>query len=80
MSSDREALLALLNARQDLDYYRDFMRSRHPEDTVFNGVELNRDQMAVVLQIHDYGIEGIGAEEKQLLYAVIAELKDHIHP
>lgn len=67
-------------ARSTLKKYRRLVATTQGDHKVFNGVELDQDQMAVVLQIHDYGIDGITAEEKQLLYSVIAALKNRIHP
>lgn len=65
-------------SRTDIGYYKNIVRSKHPESASFC-VELDQGQMAVILQIHDYGLDGITDEETQLLYSVIATLKNRIH-
>lgn len=67
-------------ARTLLDAYRQQIAASHGEYQIFDHVELSQDEMAVILQIHDYGLDGITEEETQLLYSVIAEIKNHIHP
>lgn len=39
---------------------------------------LSKDQQALVLALHDYGLEVINDDNKHLLYSIIADLKAHI--
>ncbi|OOR87048.1 hypothetical protein B0181_11295 [Moraxella caviae] len=41
-------------------------------------VTLNKEQAAMVLAIHDYGLEVITDDNKHLLYGIIADLKNQI--
>lgn len=67
-------------ARTSLDEYRRLVATTQGDHKVFDNVELDQDQMAVVLQIHDFGIDRMTEDEKHLLYSVIAALKNRIHP
>lgn len=39
---------------------------------------LDKHQQALVLALHDYGLEVINDDNKHLLYSIIADLKAHI--
>lgn len=43
-------------------------------------VKLTRDETVVVLKAYDYGVSQLNNEEADRLNAVIAKLKDTIHP
>lgn len=41
-------------------------------------ITLDKDQQALILGLHDYGLEVITDDNKHLLYSIIADLKAHI--
>lgn len=43
-------------------------------------INLNQDEACVALKIHDYGVDTLTSSEKDTLHALIAKLKDEIHP
>lgn len=43
-------------------------------------VELTQEEAALVLKIHDYGIDNIEGDEKVILYSITSKLKDKIWP
>lgn len=61
-------------APKPLDYYKDLTSGGQ-----YN-VELRQDEACVALKVHDYGIDDLSDEEKQILYRLIGKLKDEIWP
>lgn len=43
-------------------------------------IELTAEEEAAILAAYDYGLTNMGEEEIQELHAVLAKLKDQIHP
>ncbi|MGI0120454.1 hypothetical protein [Zooshikella sp. RANM57] len=43
-------------------------------------VELTQNEACLVLKLHDHGIEALSQDEIQLLYNIMAKLKDQIWP
>lgn len=68
-----------LFARKPIDKYRDIVVNQYADDAPVT-VQLSRDEMAVALQVYDYGLDGMTADEKAALSRLIAKLKDQIHP
>lgn len=58
----------------DLNAKYDFLG----DEPIQASVVLDKDQQALVLALHDYGLEVITDDNKHLLYSVIADLKAHI--
>jgi len=59
------------------------MDKEHYESLTNGGqfkIELDKREASVVLYIHDYGIDHLQNSEKQVLYSIIAKLKDKIWP
>ena len=61
-------------APKDLDYYKDLTAGGEIN------VKLQQDEACVALKIHDYGIDNLSDDEKQVLYRLIGKLKDEIWP
>ena len=72
--TDTQTSLTDLFPAKDLDYYRDLTRD------MLVSVELTRDECAAVLKAYDRGLGVLNTEEAHLLNAMIAKLKDRIHP
>jgi hypothetical protein len=72
--TDTQSSLADLFPANDLDYYRDLTRD------MLLCVELTRDECAAVLKAYDRGLGVLNTEEADLINAMIAKLKDIIHP
>lgn len=72
--TDTQSSLADLFPAQDLDYYRDLTRD------MLLSVELTQDECAAVLKAYDRGLGVLNTEEADLINAMIAKLKDCIHP
>lgn len=58
----------------DLNAKYDFLS----DDSINAQVTLSKAQQALVLGLHDYGLEVINDDNKHLLYSIIADLKAHI--
>lgn len=58
------------------DHYRRLI----PAAGVEVDLELSQSQAAVILRIHDYGIEGLTKQELEYLYQLAGNLKDQIWP
>ena len=43
-------------------------------------IELTQDEACVALFIHDYGVTQLSDEERQVLYSLIAKIKDQVWP
>lgn len=69
-----ESDIASLFSPKGLDYYRDLTREMRCS------ISVTRDESAAVLKAYDRGVDILNQEELQLLNAVIAKLKDVIHP
>lgn len=48
------------------------------DEPIQASIVLDKDQQALVLALHDYGLEVITDDNKHLLYSIIANLKAHI--
>jgi hypothetical protein len=72
--TDTQTSLADLFRANDLNYYRDLTRD------MLLYVELTRDECAAVLKAYDRGLGFLNTEEADLINAIIAKLKDSIHP
>lgn len=71
-----EALLATISApAEPLNAYNHILSD---DAEIKASVTLNKEQAAMVLAIHDYGLEVITDENKHLLYGVIADLKNQM--
>ncbi len=59
---------------KDLEYYK----------SLTAGGELNvkfaQDEACVMLKVHDYGVDALSDDEKQILYRAVGKLKDQIWP
>lgn len=65
-----------LFSRKPLDNYRRFVTDIHGEEgLVVNGLVLSPEQMAVILQLYDYGVSGISEEEVAVFNQVVDQLK-----
>ena len=69
-----QSMIDKLMQGQNLDYYKGLTAGGK------FSVELNQEESAVILKIHDYGVDQLSDEEKQLLYRVIGKLKDEVWP
>ena len=71
-----EALLAAISApAEPLNSYSHILSDGAE---IKASVTLNKEQAAMILAIHDYGLEVITDDNKHLLYGVIADLKNQI--
>lgn len=71
-----EALLAAISApAEPLNSYSHILSD---DAEIKASITLNKEQAAMVLAIHDYGLEVITDENKHLLYGVIADLKNQM--
>jgi hypothetical protein len=61
-------------AQKDMDYYKSLTRGG--ECTV----NLSQDEACIVLKVHDYSVEDLSEEERQVLYQLTFKLKDQIWP
>lgn len=43
-------------------------------------VSLNKLEASIALKVHDYGVDQLNDDEKQLLYSLIGKLKDQVWP
>ncbi|MDH5727390.1 MAG: hypothetical protein OEZ58_00155 [Gammaproteobacteria bacterium] len=59
---------------KSLDYYRDLTAGGEYQ------VNLRQDEACIALKIHDYGIDVLSDEEKQILYRLVGKLKNEIWP
>lgn len=57
-----------------LEYYRNLTSGGE------FSVNLRQDEACVALKVHDYGVDTLDDEEKQVLYSLIGKLKDEIWP
>lgn len=71
-----EALLASLIPPADpLNAYNHILS----DDTEIKAsVTLNKEQAAMVLAIHDFGLDMVNEDNKHLLYGIIADLKNQM--
>lgn len=61
-------------APKSLDYYKDLTSGGERK------VNLSQEEECVALKIHDYGVDSLSEDEKQVLYRLIGKLKDQIWP
>ncbi len=59
---------------KDISYYEDLTDGGNVE------VQLSQEQAYVVLKVHDYGVDALAPDEKDILHAVVGKLKDQIWP
>lgn len=59
---------------KSLDYYKDLTNGGEVS------VKLQQEEACVALKVHDYGVDNLSQEEKQVLYRLIGKLKDEIWP
>ncbi len=57
-----------------LTYYEDLTNGGDVQ------VSLNKREACIALKVHDYGVDQLNDEEKQVLYSLIGKLKDQIWP
>lgn len=71
-----EALLATISApAEPLNSYNHILSDGAE---IKASVTLNKEQAAMILAIHDYGLEVITDDNKHLLYGIIADLKNQM--
>lgn len=71
-----EALLASLIPPADpLNAYNHILSD---DAKIKASVTLNKEQAAMVLAIHDFGLDVVNEDNKHLLYGIIADLKNQM--
>lgn len=78
-SFQQEGEKIMIFTRAPLSQYQTQTEAQHGQYAHFT-VELTSEEMAIVLQVHDYGIDAMTENEKSALYGLIATLKNKIHP
>ena len=61
-------------------YYSDFVEKMALSDGATVSVELNADELALVLAVHDNGLKILDQDDIQVLYSVMAKLKEQVWP
>jgi hypothetical protein len=63
-----------MHPQQSLEYYKDLTSGGE------YSINLSQEEACIALKVHDYGVDDLSSDEKQILYQLIFKLKDEIWP